>query len=370
MLRNRNPVASGLVCMPVNLMLGMMVATCLLVACKRAEPPEKVIRPVLSEVVQVGPHWREATYAGEVKARYETALAFRIEGKLIERYVDVGDEVLPDTPLAKLDPEDYLLLRMEAEAGLAAARAVKNKAAADLERYAKLLAKNVISKAEYQDYVNTFDVARARLRQAEAELEVTRNQAEYTSLRSDQRGVITAVEAEVGQVVAAGQTVMRLALAQEKEVVIAVAENRLDELHQADDVRISLWADPDTRYRGRVREISPGADPVTRTYKIQRALLEAGPDVQLGMTATVAVRRRLEGDLASLPLSAIYQKDGEPAVWVVEPETGTVTLQPVSVVEYQRDAVLIGAGLETGQRVVTAGVHKLMPGQKVRLTGS
>ena len=114
MLRDRNPVASGLVCMPVNLMLGMMVATCLLVACKRAEPPEKVIRPVLSEVVQVGPHWREATYAGEVKARYETALAFRIEGKLIERYVDVGDEVLPDTPLAKLDPEDYLLLRMEA----------------------------------------------------------------------------------------------------------------------------------------------------------------------------------------------------------------------------------------------------------------
>ncbi len=342
--------------------------------CRNEAPPAPVIRPVLTEEVKVQPYWQEAIYAGEVRARHETALGFRIGGKIIERYVDVGDEVAAGALLAKLDPQDYQLRLLEAEAELAAAQAVSRKAAADLERYATLLERKLISKSDYQDFANAYDVARARLRQAEAQLEVTRNLAGYTLLRADQAGVITATEAEAGQVVAAGQTVLRLAYAGEKDVVISIPENRLEDLRQADDIRITLWADPDARYRGEVREISPGADPVTRTYRVKVSLLQAAPSVQLGMTATVTVRRRMAGEVARLPLSALYLRtQGQPAVWLFTADTGTtgtVALVPVAVAEYRREAVLIRRGLETGQRVVTAGVHKLHEGQRVRLMES
>ncbi len=347
--------------------ISLVLALVALSACEKAPPPPQAIRPVLHQVVEIRPHWQEANYAGEVRARYETALGFRINGKITERSVEVGATVKQGALLARLDPEDHRLQLMKAEAGLAASSAEKKKAAADLDRYSMLLKKKVVSKADYQDYVNTFDVAKARLKQAQAQLEVTRNQAKYTALRASQGGVITTVEAEVGQVVAAGQTIMRLALAQEKEVVIAVAENRLDELRRTDDIRITLWADQDSVYQGRVREISPGADPVTRTYAVKITLFDAGPAVQLGMTATVTVRRRLRGELASLPLTAIFQQKDRPAVWIVSPETNRVTLHPVEVAEYQHDVVLIRSGLKSGQHVVTVGVHKLIPDQKVRL---
>lgn len=346
-----------------------------LAGCRRDEPPPApVIRPVLTQPVKIQAYWREAIYAGEVRARQETALGFRIGGKIIERYVDVGDEVTADTLLAKLDPQDYQLRLLEAEAELAAAQAISRKAAADLERYATLLKRKLISKSDYQDFANAYAVARARLRQAEAQLEVTRNQAGYTLLRADRAGVITAVEAESGQVVAAGQTVLRLADTKEKEVAISIPENRLEGLRRADEITITLWADPDASYRGRIREISPGADPVTRTYNVRVSLLQAAPNVQLGMTATVTVRRRMAGEVARLPLPALYlRKAGQPALWLFESDggaSGRVFLVPVEVAEYRRDAVLIRSGLKNGQRVVVAGVHKLHEGQRVRLMES
>ena len=343
---------------------GLVVA---LSGCEKAPPPEKLIRPVLTRQVEIQPYYQEASYAGEVRAHHETVLGFRVNGKIVERNVEVGDTVKPGDVLARLDDEDNTLRLTEAEAGLAAAKAERNKAAADLKRHAALLDKKAISTADYQDFVNDFDVAKARLKQAEARLEVTRNQAEYTALTSDQAGVITAVEGEVGQVVAAGQTVLRLALAEEKEVRIAVPENRLGELKRADEISIRLWADPDTRYRGRVREISPGADPVTRTYSAKITLLYPSPEVQLGMTATVTIIHRLGGTVARLPLTSIFQKEDQPAVWVVAADTGAVSLAPVEVAQYEQDAVVISSGLSQGQHVVTAGVHKLIPGQKVRL---
>lgn len=346
---------------------GLLAAAFLLGGCDRAQTDAEPIRPVLSQVVAIGPYWRDANYSGDVRARHQTALGFRISGKIIERLAEVGDTVQAGQLLARLDPEDYRLRLMNAQAGLAAAQAEKNKAEADLKRYSILLRKKLISEADYTDYRNAYEVAKARLDQAQAELAVTRNQAEYTALRADRGGVITAVEAETDQVVGVGQTVMRMALAEEKEVVIAVPEKRLEELSRADDIHITLWADPDAAYRGKIREISPGADPVTRTYKVKVAILEPGARVQLGMTATVDVRQRLEGKVAQLPLSAVFQKDGKPAVWLVSPETGEVGLVPVAVAEYRHDVVLIRSGLRDGQRVVTAGVHKLHPGQKVRL---
>ena len=265
----------------------MLLAACcagglLLAACREETATAKPIRPVLSQTAHYQPYWEETSYAGEVKARYETALGFRINGKIVQRGVEVGGRVSAGTVLARLDPADYRLKHLEAEAELAAAWAQRNKAATDLERYAALLDKQVVSKSEYTDYLNTFDVAKARLKQAEAELEVTRNQTTYTELTTERDGIVTALEAEVGQVVAAGQTVARLALDGDREAVIAVPEHRLDDLNRPDTIRIRLWALPNRDYRGRIREIAPGADPVTRTYRVRITIDEA--DTAFGRT--------------------------------------------------------------------------------------
>ena len=339
-----------------------------LTGCEQPAPPEKPVRPVLSQLVKLTADWRESTYAGEVKARHETPLSFRIGGKITERQVDVGDTVTAGATLAQIDPADYDLELVESEAKAAAARAEMSKAHKDLQRYEELLKKKLVSKADFSDFSSKLSVTRARLRQAEAELEVTRNQSIYTTLKSDQAGVVTSVSIEKGQVVAAGQTVLRVATEGNKEVVIAVPENRLDELRAAQEISISLWARPEKSYEGSVREISPGSDPITRTYSAKITLLEADPGIQLGMTASVRVRRHMEGEVVRLPLSSIYQQEsGEHAVWLVDGD-GKVQLVPVEVAEYTFDTVLIRHGLSPGQRVVTAGVHKLVPGQQVRVT--
>ena len=340
-----------------------------LTACDQPPPREKPIRPVLSQVVEIKPDWRESNYAGQVQARNETSLGFRIGGKIVDRSVDIGDEVEAGAVLAKIDPADYELKLMEAEAGVSEARAEKSKADADLQRYKKLLDEKLVSKADYTNFSNKLNVAKARLRQEEAELEVMRNQAVYTSLKADHAGVVTAVEAEKGQVVTAGQTILKLALAGKKEVAIAVPENRLDELKDTDnqEILISLWSNPDRTYNGKLRETSPGADPVTRTYSAKITLQDADSKVQLGMTATVKVRQKIEGEVARVPLSTIFQRDtGEPAVWIID-ANNTVKLVPVVIDGYTQTEALIRSGLTSGQRVVTAGVHKLIAGQKVRV---
>lgn len=355
--------------MEKSFLLLVLVIVCgyFLPGCDREPPPEPLVRPVLTQLVEIKHYWQESRYAGEVKARYEMALGFRIKGKIIERFVEVGDVVEPGALLARLDPQDYQLQLMEVEGGLAAAMAEKKKAASDLKRYKQLYRNKVISATEWQNYSNIHAVANARLKQAEAQVDVARHQTEYTSLHSDKGGVITSLDMEVGQVIVAGQTVVSLALPQEKEVVIAVAENRLNELRLADDIKISLWVNPDKFYQGKVRELSPGADPITRTYSVKITLLNADKAVKLGMTTSVLVLQQKQGEVARLPLSAIYQKNAQPAVWIYSEETSLVNLQPVKIAEYQYNMALISDGLKQGERVVIAGVHKLVPDQKVRL---
>lgn len=225
----------------------------------------------------------------------------------------------------------------------------------------------MISASEHLRFSNSLDIAKARVTQAKAHLEVTRNQSDYTHFYADKGGVITALEMEVGQVVVAGQTVVNLALPEEKEVIIAVAESRLAEIRHADEIKVSLWIDPKRYYPGRIREISPGADPVTRTYRVRISLLETDDKVQLGMTTTVFIIQKKEAKVVKLPLTALFQDEGQPAVWVYSTDTSQVKLQGVAVLEYQYNSVLIQSGLENGQIVVTAGVHKLHSGQQVRL---
>ncbi len=338
-----------------------------LTGCTQETPPKTVIRPVLTQQVEIKENWRKATYAGEIEARYNMALGFRIGGKIVERFVEVGQIVAPGTLLARLDPQDSNLQLLNAEGGLEAAKAEKRKAELDLKRYNKLYKQKMISAAEHLRFSNIMAIAEARYTQARANLDVARNQSSYTRLYADKGGVIVSLNMEVGQVVIAGQTVVNVALPDEKEVVIAVAENRLNEVHNADEVKISLWVNPSKFYKGKIREISPGADPVTRTYTVKISLLDDDPLIQLGMTTTVVIIQKEKGKVAKLPLPSIYQQQGKPAVWVYSTQTSTVHLQQVKIEEYLFNAVLIRSGLKNGQIVVIAGVNKLHEGQKVRL---
>lgn len=335
--------------------------------CNTPAAPEAPIRPVLTQTVKLESLWHDAIYSGDIQARYDTSLGFRIGGKIIDRKVDIGDTVLPGSLLARLDPEDSQLAIANTTAQLSAAKADQEMARSELQRYTALRKKNYSSQAELTRYRNKYNVAKARLRQAEAELAVTRNQSAYTELHSNREGVITHVLAEEGEVVAAGQTVFKLALQANKEVGISVPENRLEEIKSIKKIDISLWAVPDKQFAGEIREISPGADPVTRTYQVKISILDPEPAVQLGMTASARFRRPIPGQVTALPLSALYQMEGKPAVWIVDPDKLTVHLQAITIVEYQETSIIIDSGVKTGDKVVIAGVHKLTPNQSVRL---
>jgi len=343
------------------------MAVVFLAACGKQQEPPPEPRLVSVVPVSLAATDGDVAYSGEVRARYETNLGFRVPGKIVVRNVEVGSVVRPGQILARLDPEDQELSAQGARSQLEAAKSDFDQNKADLERYADLLQKRFISQAEYDRRLNAFNVARARLDQAQAQLAVTENQAAYTSLVADNAGVVTAILAEVGQVVAAGQTVLQLARTGEKEIVIAVPENRLSELADARDIDITLWADSDRTYRGRVREVSPAADPVTRTYAARITVLDADAEMRLGMTANVYLRGLARAATVRLPATALFQDNGKPAVWLVDAASGKVSLVPVEVGGYVEDQVTIVSGLKKGDRVVRAGVHKLFAGEEVRV---
>lgn len=338
-----------------------------LAACEQAAPPPEPIRPVRVATVTPQAYEARSTYTGEVRARIEASVAFRISGKIVARYVEVGSEVRKGTVLARLDPEDTRLAIENARAQVNAAQADSTQAQTDLSRFRRLLESKVISQAEFDRRQTLADSSAARLESARSQLRVTQNQMAYTELVADSDGVITMLAAEAGQVVSAGQTVMKLARPEEKEVVFNVAENRLDELREASAIKVALWSQPDLSFDGVVREIAPGADPVTRTYAVKVTVQNPPPSMRLGMTASVTTVRGGGAAIVPLPLTALYQQGANPAVWVFDPATETVVLRPVVIDSFVEKHVLIVSGLKPGEKVVTAGVHKLIPNQKVRL---
>ena len=340
-----------------------------LVACESEKPTESKaeIRPVRAQQIQLKKLSKPTSYSGEVKARYVTDLAFRVAGKLVERKVDIGTVVKKGQLLARIDPTDYKLSVVSSKAQMNSAQADVQKASADLERYKNLLEKGAVSRTEFDRYQNVYNTALAKLNQTKALLDVDENKANYTDLFADADGVITEVLAERGEVVAQGQAIIRLARPQEKEISIHVSENRLDELNKSNELNISLWAYPQLKLRGKIREISPNADPVTRTYNVRVTLLNSTDDVHLGMTATVILQRTTEQAVALLPLTALYAQGEKPSVWVVDTQTHQVKLTPVQLSEFYGNYVTVIQGLTNGQWVVTAGTHKLHEGQIVRL---
>jgi RND family efflux transporter MFP subunit len=345
----------------------LVLAASLLAACSKEEKAADAARAV--NVVKVDAVSGElgASYTGEVRARFETALGFRVPGKITARLAEVGDAVKQGQVLARIDPGDQRLGIEAARQQVAAAQTNYDQNAADLARFQELAKQGFISAAEVERRATATRVAAAQLDQAKAQLGTNENQAAYTQLRADHDGVVTAIGAEVGQVVAAGQMVMRVARRGDMEVAINVPENRLADVNKADKVKIDFWAQPDKLLDGKVREIAPSADPVTRTYTTKVTILGGDRDIHLGMTANVYFRTNGHAAVVRLPSSALYQKGDEMAVWVVDPKTSQVSLRPVKVDRYSDEAVRVTEGLSGGELVVRAGVHKLFPNEKVRI---
>lgn len=330
-------------------------------ACGRPEAAPAGLRPVLvQEAAPGGP--ASPALTGEVRARHEADLAFRVGGKMAARLVDAGAEVKPGMPLARLDPADLDLALQAARAQVAAAESEAANARADRERYADLLARKFVSQSAFDSRDNALKTAQARLDQARAQAAASGNQAGYGTLAADRAGIVTAVLAEPGQVVAAGQPVLRLARPEEKEVAVAVPEGRLAEVKTARDFAVTLWARPELRLTGELRELSPAADPATRTYAARIRLIDPPPDVQLGMTARVALGSDAGGPL-SVPLSAVVDLGQGPMVWVVADHKAE--RRPVTVARFREEVADIASGLKAGELVVVAGGLKLVPGQGV-----
>jgi multidrug efflux system membrane fusion protein len=343
------------------------VALCALGACAKEEKKADEPRAVNVVTAEATSGELGSSYTGEVRARFETPLGFRVAGKVTARLVEIGEPVKTGQLLARLDPGDQQLGIEAARQQFAAAQATHEQSRSDLARFADLAKRGFVSDADIERRTNAERVAAAQLAQAHAQLGTYENQSAYTQLRADHDGVVTGIGAEVGQVVGAGQMVVRVARRGEREVAINVPENRLAEVRGARQVRVGFWAEPDKLLEGRVREIAPSADPVTRTYTAKVTILNPDADVQLGMTANVYFRVGGNARVVRLPATALYQKGAETAVWVVDAKSAQVSLRAVKVGRFGDDGVTVTEGLAGGETVVRAGVHKLFENEKVRI---
>jgi RND family efflux transporter MFP subunit len=339
----------------------VVAAAALLAGCAKPEPKQETLRPVRTAVVAESGAgtW---VLSGDVRPRYETRLSFRLPGQMLARKVEVGERVRAGQTVAVLDGRDARLAESSARAALAQAESHATLAQADLQRFTELRAKNFISQAEYDRREAQARQAAEQVAAARAQASQAANQVGYTALAAPHAGVITALEAEAGQVLTAGQTVARLARPEELEIAVSVPEHRLDAFRKASTYEIRMWSAPEKVYRGKLREVSPVADPASRTYAARISVQQEDGALAIGMTAEL--RLRSSGDaVAQVPLSALFHRDGRPAVWIVENDR--VRLQQVATGEVQGNAVAVTAGLHAGQRIVTAGVNRLADGQRV-----
>lgn len=337
-----------------------------LAGCKPEDIPVES-RLVRTLVVEAKPIGEDRRAIGEVKPRYESDLSFRVAGKVLSRLVDVGVWVKQGDTLATLDTQDYQNRLRSAEADVSSAEAALINAQGTEARQAKLLKDGWTPKATYDGALQNLQAAEARLKAAKANLDLTRDQLNYTTLRADFDGVITAVGAEAGQNVNAGQMVVKLARPDDKDGVFNIAETALTEISTT-RIEVLVWplSNPELAVEGVVREISPVADPATRTYTVKVTLKNPPPQLRFGMS--IGGRMKVHAAPAvSLPLAALFEKNGSPAVWVLDQQSNSLALRPITVARYEANTVVVASGLAKGDIVVTAGVNTLTVGQKVRL---
>lgn len=345
--------------------VSILILAILLAGCARTEPVKEEAPLVRTQKMQLNGNGQSSGYPGEVRGRYETQLAFQVSGKISKRNVELGSVVNAGDVLMEIDAKDIQQTVNITSAQMASAESQLNLAQSNLERYRKLFEQGAVSRAQLDQYENAYEVAAAAVRQTAAQYTQGANQLGYSALVADSTGVIAAVNAEAGQVVSAGQVVLTLVKDGEREIEISIPENRIEDLRNAQQIRVTFWALPDVTVEGKVREISPVADKITRTYKARISLQNPPAGVNLGMTANVAVASAVSRQAVYIPLAAIYQTGDTPGVWVVANET--VSLRPVKVGAFGDGQIQVLEGLQDGDVIVTAGVQKLREGQKVRL---
>lgn len=343
--------------------LALMVA---LTGCKENKPMAEAPQPVRAMVVSLETAVGERAYVGTIRARYESDLGFRVAGKIAQRLVNVGDAVKTGQAIAKLDPVDLKLAVESNAAELAAAKSSLNQAAAAEQRFKQLLAQGHVSTAAYDQRKATADEARGRVERAERTLDLAKNQSTYATLAADADGVVVALPVEVGQVVAQGQTVARIAQTHEREAVVGLPEARLADARAA-SATVTLWSNGGKRYAATLREIAPQADAASRTFQARFALPEADHDVALGMTATVTLAGEGKSAVARVPASAIINDGRGAAVWVLDGDGTRVARRAIEIEAFGAADVLVTSGLTAGERIVSLGVHVLDEKKPVRV---
>jgi len=345
----------------------VLIVAVLLAACEReAESTKAEPRPVRTVTVVKRAIGETVAFTGHIGAENETRLAFRISGRMVERLTNVGDRVEPDQVVARLDPQDQINSLHAAQAAVAAAQAQLAEAKSEYERQRFLLSRDVASRAQFERAEQAMQTAQARLETAQAQLRTAEDQVTRTELRVDAAGVVTAAPVEPGEVVQAGQMIIRVARQDGRDAVFDVPAQVLRSAPSDPLINVSLTDDPTVKATGRVREVSPQADPVTRTFEVKIGLTDAPPAMRLG--STVVGRMQLDAiPTMEIPATALTEVDRRPSVWVVDPASLTVSSRNVEVLRHNPATVAISAGLAPGDIVVTAGTQALHPGQKIRL---
>lgn len=336
-------------------------------ACTReTAAPYEEVRPARTMVVGSSQETVGATYSGTIVARYEGQLGFQASGKVVARLVEVGSHVKRGQPLMRLDPAQETLHVVAAVADVDAARSRVEQNRTDLARTEQLHARRFASQAEVDQQRLALAQAESQLKSALAQQQIKVNQRSYTTLFADRDGVVSAITAEAGQVVSAGQRVVTVAADGEREVLVSIPEARIDEVRSAKTLLVSVWALPGRSYQGVLRELAPDTDSVTRTYSARISVRQPDAALRLGMTASVYAANVAGENGHRVPLTAVYHKGGDPHVWVLDTQSARVAGRSVKLGAAQGDSVLVADGLATGETVVTAGVHMLHEGQRVK----
>ncbi len=358
--------------MALSLPVSLVVAALILAACGQDKPKSKAEapgRPVLVQSVHFAPLVASRTFVVTIKPRVEADLGFRVSGKVLKRAVDIGATVKAGDVLAALDETDLRLQFEQAQAEVRAATVALTNADAEYQRRFSLNRQGYLSTANLDQQKTLTDEARSRVDKGERALKLAENALSYTKLVSDADGVVTTSLIEPGQVVAAGQVVMRVARTAEREALAAIPETLVDRI-RAGTATLALWSSPDKSTRAILRELSPAADASTRTYAARFSLPDVGAEMAWGMTATLTVADSSAASAARLPLSALFNQGKGSALWIVDKPTGALTLKPVDVARIDGNSVYVRSGVIEGDDVVTLGVQKLDAGQKVRVVSA
>ncbi len=351
--------------MPLSVICALPLAAC------REEAPvqEAAPRPVRTTIIEKSDINELVSLTGDIQAENEAILSFRIAGRIIERSVNVGDRVVPDQVLAKLDPDNELNSLRSAQAALTGAQGRLNEARNNFERQQSLLQRGFTTRVLFDQAKQVLTSSQSAVDDARAQLRTAEDRVSYTQLKADAAGSVVARGAETGEVVQAGQMIFRIARDGGLDAVFNVPAQVLRAAPPDPKITIALTDDPSVTASGRVRQVDPQADPVTRTFQVKVSLIDPPPAMRLG--ATVVGRMNIDSSAGiSIPASALTESEGKPSVWVVDPAASTVSMRSVEIIRFDPGTVRLGEGLEPGDIVVTAGVQALHPGQRVRILGS